>query len=74
MRPWFAATLTAALFLATAAEAGPRRTVSCQKNTEDGRVLVDGRAVGDRRYRVLRYDMMKDEGLWTYGRCLIEFR
>ena len=59
---------------AAATHAAQRKTVSCQKNTEDGRILADGRQVGDVRYRVLRYDMMRDEGLWTYGRCLIEFR
>ena len=74
MRPRFAVLLTAAVLFASAAQAGPRAMVSCQKNMEDGRVLVDGREVGDRRYRVLRYDMMRSEGLWTYGRCLIEFR
>lgn len=57
----------------TVAEAGPRKTVSCQRNTEDGRILVDGREVGDARYRVIRYQVTRNEGLWTYGRCLIEF-
>ncbi len=56
------------------AEAGSRMTVSCQKNMEDGRILVDGRRVGNSGYRVLRYDMMRNEGLWSYGRCLIELR
>jgi len=69
-----AAPVLALLLAATAAEAGPRRTVDCQKNMEDGRVLVDGRQAGDRRYRVLRYDMMRNEGLWSYGRCVIEYR
>lgn len=75
MRPCFVLLPTAILLAAsTAAEAGPRRVVDCQKNMEDGRVLVDGRQAGDRRYRVLRYDMMRNEGLWSYGRCVIEYR
>lgn len=64
----------ALLSFAGAAEAQARRTVSCQQNTSDGRILVDGREVGDRRYRVIRYQVTRNEGLWTYGRCVIEFR
>ena len=66
--------LAGALLVATsAAEAGPRRTVSCQRNTEDGRILVDGRQVGERTYRVVSYRVTRNEGLWTYGRCVIDF-
>lgn len=67
--------LVGCLLLATGSvEAGARRNVSCQRNTEDGRILVDGSEVGDARYRVVSYRVTRNDGLWTYGRCVIEFR
>ena len=51
-------------------------TTACQKNTDDGRLLLsDGRIIPEgSRTRILSYTPTRVENVWTFGPCRVDIQ
>jgi hypothetical protein len=64
---------TIVVLVSTQVDAKSRMTIACQKNMDDGRILVDGTQLPtNATYKVKSFHSTSRDGTWSYGTCVIE--
>jgi hypothetical protein len=64
---------SAVVLVSTQVDAKSRMTIACQKNMDDGRILVDGTQLpANATYKVKSFHPTSRDGIWSYGTCVIE--
>ena len=69
----FAIAASIVMLVSTNVDAKSRMTITCQKNMDDGRILVDGTQLPpNATYKVKSFHPTSRDSIWSYGTCVIE--